>query len=60
LILIREIEQSETQLKLEKISKLIQGAELFSLDGFTHLDVLTRSDITLPIIRDFLAKANKV
>jgi len=58
LILIRGVEQSDIHPKLIEISRIMAKAELISLDGFKHFDVLAKSDITLPKIKVFLAKAS--
>jgi pimeloyl-ACP methyl ester carboxylesterase len=37
-----------------EMSELIPGAQLAVLPGATHMDVMRRTDLTVPLIRDFL------
>jgi pimeloyl-ACP methyl ester carboxylesterase len=60
LIFIRGVEQSDIHPKLIDISRNMARAELISFDGLKHFDVLAKSEITLPKIKDFLGTANRV
>jgi pimeloyl-ACP methyl ester carboxylesterase len=53
-------EESEVLMQMNKAAKVIPNAELVAFGELSHLDLFFRSDITLPIIMKFLAKANKV
>jgi pimeloyl-ACP methyl ester carboxylesterase len=60
LVLTSNIDEEEDWvILLKKTASEIPNAKMITFEEFTHIELLIRSDMTLPIIEDFLATASK-